>query len=71
MTVDVPQNSFRILLLAASRSRIQLTTDGLKVYINAVLDAFGEDVDYAMLHKIYGAEPTRRGVVQPGKVRWL
>ncbi|HEV2498121.1 MAG TPA: IS1 family transposase [Terriglobia bacterium] len=34
-------------------SRVQLTTDGLKVYINAVEDAFGANVDYAMLHKMY------------------
>lgn len=34
-------------------SRVQLTTDGLKVYINAVEDAFGANIDYAMLHKMY------------------
>ncbi|MDE3197994.1 MAG: IS1 family transposase, partial [Acidobacteriota bacterium] len=34
--------------------RVQLTTDGLKLYINAVHRAFGEDIDYAMLVKIYG-----------------
>ena len=33
--------------------RVQLTTDGLKVYLNAVEDSFGADIDYAMLHKIY------------------
>jgi hypothetical protein len=37
-------------------SRIQLTTDGHKVYLNAVEAAFGADVDYAMLVKIYGAD---------------
>lgn len=36
-------------------SRIQLTTDGLKVYLEAVEGAFGADVDYAMLIKVYGA----------------
>jgi len=40
-------------------NRVQLTTDGLEVYIIAVVDAFGEDIDYAILHKVYGAEPTR------------
>jgi IS1 family transposase len=35
-------------------SRIQLTTDGLKMYGNAVEGAFGCDVDYAMLIKLYG-----------------
>jgi len=35
-------------------NRIQLTSDGLKIYINAVENAFGADVDYAMLVKLYG-----------------
>src|SRR3954463_6378541 len=35
--------------------RIQLTTDGLRLYINAVEEAFGGDIDYAMLTKLYGA----------------
>lgn len=34
--------------------RFQLTTDGHKAYLRAVLDAFGEDIDYAMLVKMYG-----------------
>ncbi len=37
-------------------NRIQLTSDGLKLYVEAVEDAFGGEVDYAMLHKIYAAE---------------
>lgn len=36
------------------RNRVQLTTDGHKVYLNAVEAAFGADVDYAMLVKVYG-----------------
>ena len=36
-------------------NRIQLTTVGLRVYADAVEDAFGADIDYAMLVKIYGA----------------
>lgn len=36
------------------RNRVQLTTDGHKVYFQAVEDAFGSAVDYAMLVKIYG-----------------
>jgi IS1 family transposase len=35
--------------------RVQLTTDGLRVYLDAVEGAFGADVDYAQLVKIYGA----------------
>src|SRR5215213_1585225 len=37
--------------------RVQITTDGLKAYISAVEDAFGGDVDYAQLVKIYGPAP--------------
>jgi len=36
-------------------NRIQLTTDGHRVYAAAVEDAFGSEIDYAMLVKIYGA----------------
>jgi len=35
-------------------SKVQLTTDGHRVYVDAVEDAFGGDIDYAMLVKIYG-----------------
>ncbi|HEV2382439.1 MAG TPA: IS1 family transposase [Terriglobia bacterium] len=35
-------------------SRIQLTTDGLRAYLVAVNGAFGLDVDFATLHKLYG-----------------
>lgn len=38
-----------------TRNRIQLTTDGHRVYADAVEQAFGADIDYAMLVKIYGA----------------
>ncbi|MCU1256972.1 MAG: uncharacterized protein JWM83_3271 [Candidatus Angelobacter sp.] len=36
-------------------NRFQLTTDGHRVYADAVEDAFGADVDYAMLVKIFGS----------------
>jgi IS1 family transposase len=35
-------------------NRIQLTSDGLKMYVKAVDKAFAGDIDYAMLVKIYG-----------------
>jgi IS1 family transposase len=38
------------------RNRIQLTTDGHRVYADAVESAFGSDIDYAMLVKIYGVD---------------
>ena len=37
-------------------NRVQLTTDGHKPYLAAVEDAFGGDIDYAMLVKVYGAD---------------
>jgi IS1 family transposase len=38
-------------------NRVQLTTDGHKAYLGAVEEAFGDDIDYAMLIKLYGAAP--------------
>lgn len=38
-------------------NRVQLTTDGHKAYLEAVEDAFGCEIDYAMLIKIYGTDP--------------
>jgi IS1 family transposase len=35
-------------------NRVQLTTDGHRVYLQAIEDAFGSDIDYAMLVKLYG-----------------
>lgn len=53
---------------ARIRTRIQLTTDGHKVYINAVEDAFGADVDYAMLTKVYGTAPENETRYSPAKI---
>jgi len=38
-------------------NRIQLTTDGHKMYLTAVPDAFGNKIDYAQLVKIFGNDP--------------
>lgn len=38
-------------------SRVQLTTDGHRAYLEAVEGAFGGDVDYAQLVKLYGDAP--------------
>lgn len=48
-------------LASRVKSRIQITTDGLRCYADAVEGAFGADVDYAMLNKIYAStqEETR------------
>lgn len=37
------------------QGRVQITTDGHRVYLDAVEEASGMDVDYAQLQKIYGA----------------
>jgi IS1 family transposase len=37
--------------------RVQLTTDGHRAYLTAVEGAFGSNIDYAMLVKLYGAGP--------------
>jgi len=38
-------------------NRVQLTTDGHRAYLTAVEDAFGSEIDYAQLQKIYGVAP--------------
>jgi IS1 family transposase len=43
-------------------SRVQLTSDGHRPYLDAIEDAFGLDIDYAMLVKLYGGRPETRFV---------
>lgn len=43
-------------LASRLRNRVQLTTDGLRAYLTAVEGAFGSDIDYAMLVKMYGSD---------------
>lgn len=38
-------------------TRVQLTSDGHRAYLEATESAFGGDVDYAVLQKVYGADP--------------
>jgi hypothetical protein len=45
-------------LASRLRNHIQLTTDGHRAYLHAVEAAFGADIDYAMLHKIYASPAT-------------
>lgn len=54
-------------LAARLSSRIQLTTDGHKVYLQAVEDAFGCEIDYAMLVKVYGSERAGEARYSPAK----
>jgi IS1 family transposase len=48
-------------------NRVQLTTDGHKAYLEAVDEAFGADVDYAMLVKLYGKETQNETRYSPPK----
>lgn len=49
-------------------NRVQLTSDGHKAYLEAVEGAFGDDVDYAQLVKIYGASPeSGKGCYSPAE----
>lgn len=48
-------------------SRVQLTTDGHQMYLTAVENTFGKDIDYSMLVKIYGTEPEGQKRYSPAK----
>ena len=47
-------NDFMLDVASRLASRVQLTTDGHKPYLEAVEGAFGADIDYAVLIKHYG-----------------
>ena len=52
---------------ARLKNRVQLTSDGHKPYLDAVEGAFGAEVDYAMLVKIYGSDPEAEKRYSPAK----
>ena len=47
-------------------TRVQITTDGHRAYVEAVEGAFGMDVDYAMLIKLYGSPAAPDTRYSPG-----
>ncbi len=49
-------------------SRVQLTTDGLKVYVEAIESAFNDDIDYATLQKVYGKDLQEEKRYSPAKI---
>jgi hypothetical protein len=49
-------------------NRVQLSSDGLKIYVDAVEESFGADVDYAQIVRFCEAEPTGPGRYSPPKV---
>lgn len=56
-------NDFMMDLASRLTNRVQLTSDGHAAYLTAVDNAFGKDIDYAMLVKIYG----QTGAPVPGR----
>jgi IS1 family transposase len=48
-------------------NRVQLTSDGHKAYLEAVEGAFGGDIDYAQLVKMYGPSITAPGRYSPAE----
>jgi hypothetical protein len=48
-------------------NRVQLTTDGHRVYLDAVESAFGSEIDYAMLVKLYGNDPENETRYSPAE----
>lgn len=57
--------TFLMDLAGRLRNRVQITTDGHRPYIDAVEAAFGKDVDYAMLMKVYGTDPSEERRFSP------
>ncbi|MEQ1902082.1 MAG: IS1 family transposase [Devosia sp.] len=49
-------------------NRVQLSTDSLNTYVDAVEQVFGADVDYGQSVKFYEAEPIGPGRYSPPKV---
>jgi IS1 family transposase len=58
-----PYNCYEFMKDVSSRlaNPVQLTTDGLTWYIDAVDHAFGIDIDYAMITKHYAGAPADKG----------
>ncbi|MES1993883.1 MAG: hypothetical protein V4457_09885 [Pseudomonadota bacterium] len=49
-------------------NRVQLSSDGLRAYVEAVELAFGANVDYSQQVKFYDAEPAGEGRYSPPRV---
>ena len=59
--------SFIADLASRLANRVQLTTDGYRVYLDAVEGAFGCEVDYATLVKLYGEDRSEEVRYSPAK----
>ncbi|HEX3423735.1 MAG TPA: hypothetical protein VHS33_10095 [Sphingomicrobium sp.] len=49
-------------------NRVQISSDGLRQYVDAVAEAFGAEVDYGQAVKFYEAEPIGPGRYSPPRV---
>lgn len=54
-------------LASRLKNRVQLTSDGHRVYLQAIEDAFGSEIDYAMLVKLYSGDPKDDTRYSPGQ----
>jgi IS1 family transposase len=61
-------NAFIADLALRLRYRVQISTDGLRMYANAIGQSFGSQVDYATIVKEYESEPAGAGRYSPPKV---
>ncbi|HEY5955831.1 MAG TPA: hypothetical protein VIV60_04730, partial [Polyangiaceae bacterium] len=61
-------NSFVADLASRLKTRPQITSDGLALYIDAIEAAFGRAVDYGQVIKSYEAEPAGAGRYSPPKI---
>jgi hypothetical protein len=66
-TDPLPALAFTHDLESRLANRVQLTSDGHRPYLTAVEAAFADQVDYAMLIKIYGADPQAETRYSPAK----
>jgi IS1 family transposase len=48
------------------KNRVQISTDGLKAYVEAIEKSFGADVDYAQIVKVYKSDMVERRYSQSG-----
>ena len=65
---SIHANAFISDLASRLENRIQISSDGLRAYIEAVEASFGAEVDYAQIVKAYEAEPIGPGRYSPPKV---
>ena len=66
LVADRGMNSARIMvddLASRLANRVQISTDGHRAYVHAIKGAFGEEIDYGRLIKVYGTDSRGNDVV--------